>query len=309
MKRFVLVFYIFTIFAASSQAKTYREVFGGPSNLLPEYASIVESLDFKQGPVTLAGANAKLNVPDDFYFLGPADTRKVLVDLWGNPPHSAEGYLGMIFPTRYAPESEGAWGSVIDYLNDGYVSDSDALTTDFDELLSQLKAATAEANTEREKRGYDPITLVGWASPPHYDLATHTMHWARDLVFGKDFSAPHTLNYSIRILGREGVLQMNFVAGLDQLEEIKAGLPSVTEMVRFDAGKAYADFQEGDKVAAYGMAGLIAAGAGAKIAAKAGLLALALAFLKKGGFLIVLAGAAIAQFLRGLLGRKTPPAA
>lgn len=99
---------------------------------------------------------------------------------------------------------------------------------------------------------------------------------------------------------------MNFVARKDQLEEIKSGLPSVTEMVRFDSGKAYADFQEGDKVATYGMADLIAAGAGAKIAAKAGLLVIALALLKKGGFLIVVADVAIAQFLRGLLGRKTP---
>ncbi|HXV31931.1 MAG TPA: DUF2167 domain-containing protein [Sinorhizobium sp.] len=284
-------------------------MFGGAPDLPPDYARIVESLDFKQGTVTLSRANARLDVPENFYFLDPQDTRKVLVDLWGNPPQAADGSLGMIFPAKYAPQAGEAWGSVIDYVDDGYVSDADAMTTDFDELLAQLKESATESNVEREKEGYDPITLMGWASPPHYDLATHTMHWARDLIFGKDPTAAHTLNYSVRILGREGVLQMNFIAGLNQLTEIKAGLPSVTGMVQFDPGKAYADFREGDKVAAYGMAGLIAAGAGAKVAAKAGLLAIALAFLKKGGVLVVLAGAAILRFFKGLFGRKAPPTA
>lgn len=309
MNRFSFTLIIFTAMATGAQAKTYLEMFGGTPELPPDYARIVESLDFKQGSVTLAGANARLDVPEDFYFLDPEDTRKVLVDLWGNPPQSAEDSLGMIFPAKYAPEAGNSWGSVIDYLDDGYVSDADALTTDFDELLVQLKDAAAESNAEREKQGYDPITLVGWASPPHYDLSTHTMHWARDLIFGKDPAAAHTLNYSVRILGREGVLQMNFIAGLNQLEEINAGLPGVTGMVHFDPGKAYADFREGDKVAAYGMAGLIAAGAGAKLAAKAGMLAIALAFLKKGGVLIVLAGAAVLRFVKGIFGRKTPPTA
>ncbi|WP_026187419.1 DUF2167 domain-containing protein [Ensifer sp. BR816] len=308
MNRLLLACCILTALTTGSHAKTYQEMFGAPSNLPPEAAAVVESLDFKQGAVTLSGANAQLQVPEEFYFLDPADTRKVLVELWGNPPQSADGYLGMILPAKYAPEAEGGWGSAIDYAEDGYVSDADALTTDFDDLLAQLKEATAESNVEREKEGYDPITLVGWASPPHYDLATHTMHWARDLIFGKDQSAPHTLNYSVRILGREGVLQMNFIAGLNQLEEIKAGLPSVTGMVHFDQGKAYADFKEGDKVAAYGMAGLIAAGAGAKLAAKAGILAVALAFLKKGGILVVLAGGAAVRYFKGFFGRKSPPA-
>lgn len=309
MNKFILALSVFMASSAIAEAKTYREMFGSEPNLSPEYSAIVGSLDFKQGKVSLPAAQAQLDIPAEFYFLDPADTKKVLVDLWGNPPGSAEGHLGMVFPAKYAPDADKAWGSVIDYLKDGYVSDADALTTDFTELLAQLKEASAENNIEREKQGYDPITLVGWASPPHYDLETHTMHWARDLIFGKDPNAPHTLNYSVRILSREGVLQMNFVSGLEQLDEIKSGLPGVTGMVQFDAGQAYADFKEGDAVAAYGMAGLIAAGAGAKVAAKAGLLAVALAFLKKGGVLVVIAGAAAMRFFKGLLGRKEPPSA
>lgn len=174
--------------------------------------------------------------------------------------------------------------------------------------MNELKTAAIEGNVEREKQGYEPITLVGWASPPFYDKSTHALHWARDLIFGKDQSASHTLNYSLRILGREGVLQMNFVAGLPQLPEIKAAIPDMTKIATFDTGKAYTDFRDGDKLAAYGMMGMIAAGAGAKLAAKVGFLALGLAFLKKGGVLIFLAGAAMLRFAKGLFGKKMPPA-
>lgn len=309
MNKIILALSVLIASSTVAEAKTYREMFGGEPNLPPELSAIIGSLDFKQGKVALPSAHAQLDIPADFYFLDPADTKKVLVDLWGNPPGSDEGYLGMVFPAKYPPDGDKAWGSVIDYLKDGYVSDADALTIDFTQLLAQLKEASAENNLEREKQGYDPITLVGWASPPHYDLGTHTMHWARDLIFGKDPNAPHTLNYSVRILSREGVLQMNFVSGLEQLDEIKSGLPGVAGMVQFDPGQAYADFKEGDAVAAYGMAGLIAAGAGAKVAAKVGLLAVGLAFLKKGGVLIVIAGAAVARFFKGLFGRKEPPSA
>lgn len=309
MNKIILALSVLIASSTVAEAKTYREMFGGEPNLPPELSAIIGSLDFKQGKVALPSAHAQLDIPADFYFLDPADTKKVLVDLWGNPPGSAEGYLGMVFPAKYPPDGDKAWGSVIDYLKDGYVSDADALTIDFTQLLAQLNEASAENNLEREKQGYDPITLVGWASPPHYDLGTHTMHWARDLIFGKDPNAPHTLNYSVRILSREGVLQMNFVSGLEQLDEIKSGLPGVAGMVQFDPGQAYADFKEGDAVAAYGMAGLIAAGAGAKVAAKVGLLAVGLAFLKKGGVLIVIAGAAVARFFKGLFGRKEPPSA
>jgi uncharacterized membrane-anchored protein len=69
-------------------------------------------------------------------------------------------------------------------------------------------------------------------------------------------------------------------AGLNQLAEINAVIPSVINTVQFDPKKRYSDYVDGDKMAAYGLAGMIAAGAGVKIAAKLGLLALGLGLLK-----------------------------
>jgi uncharacterized membrane-anchored protein len=122
-------------------------------------------------------------------------------------------------------------------------------------------------------------------------------------------NAPHTLNYQLRILGREGVLQVNFVAGMDQLQDIKSNIASVAGLVSYDRDKKYEDHVEGDKIAAYGLAGLIATAAGAKIAAKIGFLALALAFLKKGGIILAVAAGAIFRPIANLFKKKpaSPP--
>ena len=72
---------------------------------------------------------------------------------------------------------------------------------------------------------------------------------------------------------------------------------------------AYGDHADGDKIAAYGMAGMIAAGAGAKVAAKIGLLAIAAAFLKKAWILVfVVFGGAISFVKKLFTGNKTPNA-
>lgn len=299
MKNHIAIFFIAALsIATEASAKSFHDMFGAERPVGDEGA-VLKTLDFQQGAIKIPTANATLNVSDQFYYLNPQDSKKVLVELWGNPESSVGNPLGMIFPAKYPPTDPHSWGSVIDYDGSGYVSDEDAASTDYDDLLKKIQDAIKEANPERERQGFDPITLVGWAEPPHYDKATHALHWARDLIFGKDSNAGHTLNYSVRVLGREGVTELDFVAGLDQLQEINAAIPNVINTVQYDNGKRYADFTNGDKIAAYSMAGMIAAGAGVKVAAKLGLLAVVLGFFKsfgvallalKKGLIVVLAG-------------------
>jgi len=99
------------------------------------------------------------------------------------------------------------------------------------------------------------------------------------------------LNYNIRVLGRKGVLVLNFIAGMDQLPEIQSNLNNVLAMADFDDGSRYEDFDpEYDKIAAYGIGGLIAG----KVLAKTGLFVVLLAFAKKFGVIILAAGGALA---------------
>jgi uncharacterized membrane-anchored protein len=271
-----------------------------------------ESLQRRTGAISVAGDKATITVPETHYFLGPEDSRRVIVDVWGNPPEAAEHIEGMIFPADGNP-AVGSWGAVVEYSTDGYVSDEDASTIDYSALLRDLQSGTNEANSARRQAGYPGITLLGWAENPHYDANAHKLYWGKRLLIeGAD---AETLNYDVRVLGREGFLQMSFISGMSELASIRASMPAVLSMSEFNSGFRYADYQPGvDKKAAYGIAGLIAGGAALAVAKKAGLLAIVLAFGKK---FIVLIGVGIAAAfgaLRRVLGAKPkmevdPPAA
>lgn len=256
-----------------------------------------KSLTPRTGQIDLPGGKATLEVPANLYYLDPQDAERVLVDAWGNPPGQADGVLGMLFPADYTPLDDGAWGVTIEFIDEGYVDDEGAADLDYDDMLESMQADTEDANADRVQQGYEPVHLVGWATPPSYDADAHKLHWAKELQFGDDPN--HTLNYNIRVLGREGTLLMNFIAGMNQLPDVEANRDAVLASASFTPGHRYADFRpDMDKVAAYGIGALIAG----KVAAKTGLIAAALIFLKKFG---VLALAALGGLFGKLFGKKS----
>ena len=176
-------------------------------------------LGYQSGDVALQNGMATIHVPRSFRFLGPEGSGRLLVEAWGNPPDSADDVLGMLVPAAVSPLSDEGWGIVITYNEDGYVNDSDAGKINYANLLKEMQEDAAAANEERKKQGFETVTLVGWAEPPHYDAAAHKLYWAKDLMFGSE--AEHTLNYNIRILGRRGVLVLNAVSGMKQLDAIR----------------------------------------------------------------------------------------
>ncbi len=258
-----------------------------PANEQDQYIiaakKIWQSLDRQTGDITLPGGVATLKVPDSFYYLNPDDAETVLVDVWGNVPGAGKETLGILFPANKTPFDYGSWGVTIEYEQDGYVSDENADTLDYSDLLSQMKEDTRDSSKQRVQQGYEPIELIGWASEPFYDRASHKLHWAKEIKFGDQ--EVNTLNYNIRILGRKGVLVLNFIAGMDQKAEIDSNIDTVLALAEFNQGSRYSDFDPSiDKVAAYGIGALVAG----KVIAKTGLIAAGLIFLKKFGIFIVI---------------------
>lgn len=253
----------------------------------PTYESpeaFLDSMTLKEGVVHLPDGIATLNVPDNFRYIGPEDSKRFLEEGWGNPDGS--GQIGMLLPMDTKLFDDGGWAVVISYQKDGYVSDKDASKIDYDELLKDMQASARERNKQRAELGYPPVTLVGWAASPHYDSQAKKLYWAKELQFEQD--AKHTLNYNVRILGRNGVLVMNAVSGMDQLPMVQERMEQVIAFAGFNEGFRYSDFNPGvDKVAAYGIAALI----GGKVAAKVGLLA------KLGGLLVAFKKVIIMGFL------------
>jgi uncharacterized membrane-anchored protein len=254
---------------------------------------------FQQGKVTLADNLATLNVPPSFRYLDAPQTRKVLTELWGNPP-SESNILGMLFPTTARLVGDNSWGVVITYEEDGYVKDKEAASINYDDLLKQMREGEQEDNAERQKASYEAVHLIGWAAPPRYDKAAHKLYWAKELQFGKDDE--RTLNYDIRALGRKGVLSLNAVASMGQLKEVERGMQGVLQFVEFNSGSRYSDYQPGyDKLAAYGIGALIAG----KVAAKAGLFKLLLGALIAGKKFVVVGLIALGALLKKLLSGRS----
>jgi uncharacterized membrane-anchored protein len=183
-------------------------------------------------------------------------------------------------------------------MDDGHVDDSDARKIDYKELMSDMKKSTRDDNEEREKAGYGKVELVGWATEPRYDAGTHKMYWAKELDFG---GSQHTLNYDVRVLGREGVLSMNAVAGMNQLTSIQRDMTQLQGLADFNQGFRYEEYDKStDKLAAYGLGALVAGG----VAAKMGLFAKLVTILIAAKKLIIAGVIAIGGFLARMFKRK-----
>ena len=109
--------------------------------------------------------------------------------------------------------------------------------------------------------------MVGWAIPPYYNKETKNLEWSVRFK-----SAGHVYdNYNVRLLGREGVMRVIFVGDQEGYEQSLKEARGVMANYTFVSGKTHAEWRQGDKMAGYGLAALIAGGAAAA-AAKSGLL-------------------------------------
>jgi uncharacterized membrane-anchored protein len=114
----------------------------------------------------------------------------------------------------------------------GYVKDDDADAINYDDLLKESQENQKKANLERKKLGYDGMEIVGWASQPYYDKQQKVLHWAKNLKI--EGSETNTLNYDVRVLGRKGVLSLNAVASMDDLQDVKESIPQILAMSEFE---------------------------------------------------------------------------
>lgn len=246
------------------------------------------SLHPQGGVVQVPGGHATLNLGDQYYFLPADEAQKVLAN-WGNDPSTLSDVLGIVFP-KGKHSYDDTWGAVITYVDTGHVEDKDAADQDYGQVLTDMKSGEEAANEASRKAGYAGSVTVGWAQPPSYDSAGKTLIWARNLKF--DGAKVNTLNYDVRKLGRTGVLSMNMVDSLPNLANVRTAAVDLGNTVQFDSGMAYDDFNSAtDHTADYGLAGLVAAGAGVAVAKKVGILGIVLLFLKK-GIIVVLAALA-----------------
>ena len=228
---------------------------------------------------------ASVQITPQIKALGEQDTSAFL-ELNGNPPSTG---------TYLVSYNDYSWFSVFQFDPAGYVKDDEKI--DPNSLLETLKEANRAGTEDRKKRGLAPLWLEGWIIPPHYDVQTKRLEWGTK--FRNEVDNRIIVNYSSRILGREGVMQAKLISDPEKLTENITAFHNMLRNFTFANGQRYEEFREGDKVAAYGLAALVVGGAAAA-AAKGGA-----GLFKVIGIAIFGFFAAMRGFLKKLLSRKS----
>jgi uncharacterized membrane-anchored protein len=250
-----------------------------------------DGIHWTTGPASAdLGDIAQIELPEGYRFSGKAGVRRFL-ELTQNPESGNE--LGVLLP----PDSDDMWFVIFEFNPIGYVKDDEKDDLDADGILASIREGTAQANKERERRGWSTMNIVGWHTAPHYDLRTNNLTWA---ITGSG-SDGNVVNYSVRLLGRRGVMNVDLVLSPEQIEAVVPAFETVLGGFTFKAGSRYAEFRQGDKIAAYGLTALVAGGAGAALA-KSGLLS-------KLWKVIVVGIAALVGFIKKLFGKRSEPEA
>ncbi len=235
---------------------------------------------------------ATLKLPTGYRFVPKSEGARLMRAL-GNS--TGAQFVGLVVPSQ-----EVNWFATLDYVDAGYVKDDDAKKWNADDLLKSLREGTEAANADREARGFPPIEVIGWVEPPAYSADTHRLVWAAELR-RKGQTSVGSVNYNTYALGREGYFELNMVGSGEVIVKEKGRARELIAALEYNSGKSYADFNPStDKVAAYGLAALVA-GAAAK---KLGLLAAIGVFFAKFAKVILVAGAALLALVAKLFGRR-----
>jgi uncharacterized membrane-anchored protein len=251
-------------------------------------ASAIRALDWHVGPqAENVASKAILKTDSTLAFLDEGNSKRFL-ELTGNIPESGNFVL---LSTKHN------WWATFSFNPLGYVKDDEKI--DPDALLQQLKDSDAAANEERKKLGIPPLHTEGWYVPPHYDIESKRLEWGLKL----SSEGQTVLNYTIRLLGRTGVMNATLVSSPETLDADVRTFKAALTGFEFNNGESYAEFKQGDRVAEFGLAALIAGGAAA-VATKKGFWAVIAGFFAAAWKFITVAVVGLFAWLRSLFKSK-----
>lgn len=242
-----------------------------------------EQANWTRGPATVQIEGvAELKLPEGYASVSGEDARRIFERALHNPV--GKGNFTLVFSRD--------WYLMLAFEEIGYVKDDEKASLDPTPILNSIREGTEAANQERAKHGWPPIQVVGWHEPPHYDEQSHNLTWA---VRGESQGQP-VVNYDTRLLGRRGMMRVKLVTDPETLPQAVTELRGLLAGYAFTKGNRYAEWVQGDKVAAVGLTALITGGAAA-VAVKSGLL-------KSLWKILAVAGVASLAFLKKLFKRS-----
>lgn len=228
--------------------------------------SLLDVIEWSRSGSGQMGDQAKITIPDGYIFTG-ADGTIQLMRAMGNLVGGNE--VGFFAPELKEGDGNFRWFAVFEYDDSGYVKDDDKDSLDADAMMASMKEGEKHSNKARAEQGYDTLHMVGWELPPYYNTETSNLEWA--FKFRSEPGGQLGINHNTRLLGREGVMKVTLVCDPDQFESALEDYQRTLAGFAFEDGRKYTDFKQGDKIAKYGLTGLVLGG-GLAVAAKTGLL-------------------------------------
>ena len=250
--------------------------------------SPMDRLSWIQGPtnVSLAG-RATLKIPKGFRFLEAKGAQEFLKKT-GNRPSGQE--TGLLMHTQ------DEWWVILEFEEIGYVKDDEKKELDADKLIASYRQGSESMNESRQERGTPPIRIVGWHVAPNYNDITKNLEWSVEAESGGE----KFVNYNVRLLGRKGVTKVTLI---EDRSHVDATLPQFREILRshqYSGGESYAEYRQGDRIAQYGLGALVLGGAAAA-AAKFGLFAPLILFIKKAWKVVAAAVVGAVMWIKNLI--------
>ena len=261
-----------------------------------ERRAVIQSLDWRHGGIFhLDESKTTVTVASKYAVVTARDAGRFYEAIEGTKaPEGLE--VIVVDPTASAEV-------IFANIPEGYVRFDDWGDVDADRVLNRVREITGKANEERIANHMPPLEVIGWRERPTLDRTTQTVRWAIEARAGDD----KIVNAAVLTFGRYGYEKLTWVGPAEQ--DSSAFLSEMRSASSFDPGARYGDFKEGDKVAAYTIATLVATAIGAKAATKAGLFVALAVLFKKLWLIAIAAVAGIATYVRKFFARRRAVAA
>ncbi|HEY1600272.1 MAG TPA: DUF2167 domain-containing protein [Pirellulales bacterium] len=220
---------------------------------------LYNTITWVKGPATASlGSHATIDVPAGFQFTGTVGAKT-----WAeiNENLADDTLDGVLMPVNLS------WFLNLHYNDIGHVPDNEKGSLDADAILRSIREGTDAGNIARRQHNWPELHVVDWIHPPSYDAQSNHLVWAIKLQSTDGVTG----NYRTEILGRTGIMSAVLVADIDSLPSVIPAAKQLLSTVRFTPGNTYAEWRSGDRMAQYGLTGLITGGA-TVTAAKTGLL-------------------------------------
>ena len=256
-----------------------------------EYWEKIDSLNWIDGPKIINHTNqGKVQLIEGERALINDDAKQIMY--WYNGVQ----YSSTLFITKNYSEYTD-----YKYFNEGYVKLDDWKDVNPDKFIKEMRSNAKEANKVRIENKVSTVEGIEWLQEPTLDREKNSVYYSYLVEFS---DGEVSVNAITLILGRYGYTEVTYVGFPEDFKINKNELlEHIVASYSFVEQKKYTNFSTGDKVAAAGIGGLLAASMGIK-AFKAGGLAALLILLKKGGFLIFLPLIFLWGWIKRLFTRK-----